>query len=176
MVFQKVSKFNDVDIKMPERATTGSAGYDFFAAEDVVIPPFDSQYMKLLKETNEYEPLTLEAIAEATKKSNTRFTLVSTGVKCQMPKDVYLELTSRSSVPLKNWLVLANGVGVIDADYYNNEDNEGEIFLQFINLSPCSILIKEGDKIGQGIFHKYLVTANEEETKAKRTGGFGSTT
>jgi dUTP pyrophosphatase len=93
-----------------------------------------------------------------------------------MPKDVYLELTSRSSVPLKNWLVLANGVGVIDADYYNNEDNEGEIFLQFINLSPCSILIKEGDKIGQGIFHKYLVTANEEETKAKRTGGFGSTT
>jgi dUTP pyrophosphatase len=54
----------------------------------------------------------------------------------------------RSSSPLKYWLMLGNGIGVIDADYYNNPDNEGEIFLQIYNLSPFNIQIKEGEAIG----------------------------
>ena len=99
---------------------------------------------------------------------------MSTGVKCELNPGTYLELSVRSSTPLKNWLILANGVGVIDADYYNNESNEGEIFLQLINLSPYNLQIKKGEAIGQGIIKNYL-TVDNDVCGGKRTGGFGST-
>lgn len=63
---------------------------------------------------------------------------------------------------------------IIDADYYNNKDNEGEIFFQIINLSPYAIQIKKGDKIGQGIFLPYYKT-DDDAAEGTREGGFGST-
>jgi len=83
----------------------------------------------------------------------------------------------RSSCPLKHWLVLANGVGIIDADYYNNPDNEGEIFFQILNLSPMPIMLKKGDMIGQGIIKSYQITSDDTayERAQVRSGGFGST-
>jgi len=80
----------------------------------------------------------------------------------------------RSSCPLKSWLILANGVGIIDSDYYNNPDNEGHIFLQLINLSPTNIILHKGDKIGQGIILPYFLAEGDAATAA-RAGGFGST-
>jgi dUTP pyrophosphatase len=71
-------------------------------------------------------------------------------------------------------LILANSVGIIDADYYNNPDNEGEIFFQVINLSPFPIQLKKGDIIGQGIIKKYCVV-DADEASGERMGGFGST-
>jgi dUTP pyrophosphatase len=73
--------------------------------------------------------LSLDTMAELTKQADFRPTLVSTGMKCKLAPGTYLELSVRSSTPLKYWIMLANGVGIIDADYYNNESNEGEIFL-----------------------------------------------
>ena len=70
---------------------------------------------------------------------------------------------------------MANGVGIIDGDYYNNSDNEGEIFIQLINATPIPILIKKGDKIAQAIIKSYYTTENDE-TIEERTGGLGSTT
>ena len=64
---------------------------------------------------------------------------------------------------------------IIDADYYNNPDNEGEIFFQLINLSPYNIILKKGEKIGQGIIKQYLSTEDDAAT-GDRLGGFGSTT
>lgn len=64
---------------------------------------------------------------------------------------------------------------IIDADYADNPDNEGEIFFQLINLAPFAIQLKRGDKIGQGIFLKYETT-EDDATIAKRFGGMGSTT
>ena len=64
---------------------------------------------------------------------------------------------------------------IIDADYYNNPDNEGEIFFQLINLSPYNIILKKGEKIGQGIIKPYLTTEDDAATGDRR-GGFGSTT
>ena len=64
---------------------------------------------------------------------------------------------------------------IIDADYYNNPDNEGEIFFQLINLSPYNIILKKGEKIGQGIIKQYLTTEDDTAT-GDRLGGFGSTT
>ena len=100
--------------------------------------------------------------------------LVSTGMKCELNSDTYLELSVRSSSPLKYWLILANGVGIIDADYYNNPDNEGEIFFQLINLSPYTIHLKKGDAIGQGIIKRYMKTY-DDDAEGERVGGFGST-
>lgn len=177
--FEVVSKYKNAGLALPVRKTANSAGYDLAVAEDIIIYPYQN-YMNLLigrKEENRITttPLTLEEIANVTKTNHARPTLVSTGMKCSLDSDTYLELSVRSSSPLKYWLILANGVGIIDADYYNNTDNEGEIFFQLINLSPYPILLRKGDIIGQGIIKPYLITEDDEAT-GERTGGFGSTT
>lgn len=71
-------------------------------------------------------------------------TLVHTGIKANMEKDEALMLYNRSSNPKKLGLVLANGVGVVDADYYNSDDNDGEIMFAFYNFMPWDISIKAG--------------------------------
>ena len=86
----------------------------------------------------------------------------------------YLEISMRSSSPLNYWLILANGIGIIDRDYWGNESNDGEIFFQVINLFPFDIIIQKGETIGQGIIKNYLKT-DEDFSADKRTGGFGST-
>ena len=72
-----------------------------------------------------------------------------------MPDSEYLELVSRSSNPLKRFLLLANGVGVIDSDYYNNENNEGHIMFQFLNFGYEDVVIEKGERIGQGILSRF---------------------
>jgi dUTP pyrophosphatase len=66
-------------------------------------------------------------------------------------------------------------VGIVDADYYNNPSNEGELFVQLINYGLRDYTIKKGERIGQAIFLPYLTADNEEAPRADRTGGFGST-
>lgn len=179
--FEKVSAYADVDIKLPVRKTAQSAGYDFEVAEDIIIPAYDVQYNKMLNFINEWDIVnwklptyTLDKIALITKDTKAKPTLVPTGVKCKLEPDTYLELSVRSSCPLKYWLILANSVGIIDADYYNNPDNEGHIYFQMINLSPYDIQLKKGDIIGQGIIKPYLIT-EDDNASGDRTGGFGST-
>jgi dUTP pyrophosphatase len=184
--FEKVSKYKDIDIAMPERKTLGAAGYDMVAAEDIIIPPyyamcnlirdnaeFYTEFGNLWTDTDDY--ITLEKMAALTKTFKAKPTLVSTGMKCKLDKGTYLELAIRSSSPLKYWLFLANSVGVIDEDYYNNPDNEGEIFFQIVNFSPIPIKIQKGEIIGQGIIKPYLL-AEGDAAAGQRTGGLGSTT
>lgn len=178
--FDKVSRFKDVDLPLPTRGTEFSAGYDFIVAEDVVLKPYEhvSTILRNGVALNDYwgytKPVTLEEMAKATKDLKAKVQLVSTGMKAYMPQGTYLELTMRSSTPLKHWLILANSKGIIDADYVDNPDNEGEIFMQIINLAPFAIQLKRGDKIGQGIFHRFEITENDT-AKGKREGGLGST-
>jgi dUTP pyrophosphatase len=142
-------------------------------AEDIIIPP----YSELVEKMKAYSPVitpSLNEAAAAIKAANAKVSLVSTGMKCKLDPGTYLELSVRSSCPLKHWLILGNAVGIIDADYYNNPDNEGEIFFQIINLSPFHIHLKKGDRIGQGIFLPYHITDDDNATE-KRNGGFGST-
>ena len=178
--FEKVSRFKDIEIEMPARKTMYSAGYDFVVAEDVIVPPYEvlrdeiAYYIEHDLQESIDDPIGLDTMAAITKKLQTKPTLVSTGMKCFLPNDEYLELSVRSSCPLKNWLILANSVGIIDADYYNNPDNEGEIFFQIINLSPVPIYLKRGDRIGQGIIKHYDKTGDDKVTSI-RSGGMGST-
>jgi dUTP pyrophosphatase len=161
---------------MPIRKTADSAGYDMVAVEDYIIPSLWQmcEEAKGMWPVGEDEFITMDLMSQFTKKSGFKPVLVSTGVKCELDPRTYLQLSVRSSCPLKNWLIMANGVGVIDADYYDNPDNEGEIFFQIINLSPFHIHLKKGDRIGQGIFLPYHITDDDNATE-KRNGGFGST-
>lgn len=179
MKFEIVSKYADAGLNLPIRKTKGSAGYDFEVAADTLVPSAIGVINELaayqcVTEYCDDEFLTLEQVAKLTKESSCKPTLVPTGMKCEIPDGYYLELSVRSSCPLKHWLILANGVGIIDADYYNNPDNEGHIFFQIINLSPFDILLRKGDVIGQGILKKYYVTDNDA-AEGFRAGGFGST-
>ena len=100
-------------------------------------------------------------------------TLVATGIKAYMGADEYLQLANRSSNPLKRFLLLGNGIGVIDADYYGNDANEGHIMFQFLNIGLTDVVIKKGERIGQGIFLPFLKADNDQALQ-ERTGGFGS--
>lgn len=146
------------------------------AAKDIIIPPYRQHYNNLsgcYPDCNSAK--SLEEISIVTKEFNIKPTLIPTGYKCYMDKGVYLQLSIRSSSPLKYWIILANGVGVIDKDYVDNPDNEGEIFFQVINLSPFPIKIKKGEIIGQATFIPYYIT-DDDEAEGRRIGGFGSTT
>lgn len=101
-------------------------------------------------------------------------TLVKTGIKAKFPDDEVLLLFNRSSNPKKKGLIIPNGVGVIDADYYNNPDNEGEIGGLFYNILDEDVILKAGEKMMQGIFVKYGIT-DDDDAKGERSGGFGST-
>lgn len=101
---------------------------------------------------------------------------VKTGVKALFPDDMVLLLFNRSSNPKKKNLILINGVGVVDVDYYNNEDNEGEIAFAFYNISTVPVTLQKGEKLGQGMFTIYKdVTNYTDEEVEERKGGFGST-
>lgn len=175
-IFEKVSKYADADIAMPVRKTTQSAGYDMVAAEDYIIPSL----WQMVPEAKELWPVaddefvTMELMSKFTKETGFKPTLVSTGMKCKLDPGTWLQLSVRSSSPLKYWLMMGNSIGVIDADYYNNSDNEGEIFFQIYNLSPFNIQIKKGEAIGQAIILPYGVT-EDDVAGGERTGGFGST-
>ena len=180
--FEKVSKYSDLDVTLPKRATAASAGYDFAAAADVGVPSFAMLEDMMAHELEKRETIfdisesayQLSEVSEFLKKAHARPTLIPTGIKCHLDSDKYLEISLRSSSPLKYLMILANGIGIIDADYYNNPDNEGEIFFQVLNLSPFPYIIHKGDKIGQGIIKEYLLT-DDDVAAGSRTGGFGST-
>ena len=172
--FEKVSRFANEDLITPMRKTLFSAGYDMAAAEGIVIPSYQ-RLMEALRAAGRESIYNLQDLASITKEFKLKPTLIPTGYKCRINGDQFIQLSIRSSSPLKYWLVLANGVGIIDADYYNNPDNEGEIFFQVINLSPFDIQIKKGDIIGQAIIMNYN-TLDIDISGGMRSGGFGSTT
>ncbi len=103
-----------------------------------------------------------------------KVTLIHTGLKAYMQPDEYLAIHIRSSMAIKHGLVLVNATGIIDADYYNNEDNEGHIMAAILNTNGESYHIEKGDRIAQGIFAKYL-TADNDHAEGIRKGGVGST-
>ena len=145
--FEIAKGFEDKGINLPVRKTKYSAGYDVEAAEDCVIPAF---------------------------KPGMAPTLIKTGIKAYMQDDEMLCLYNRSSNPKKKGLILANSVGIVDRDYYGNEDNDGHIMFAFYNVKDTDTEIKKGDAIGQAIFQKYFV-ADGDIAEGERKGGFGST-
>lgn len=134
-------------IKLPRRATSGSAGYDFFMPIDVSIGV-------------EYS----NAVSK-----------IPTGIRCIMDNGYVLCMFPRSGHGFKYGIHMANTVGIIDSDYYNS-DNEGHIFVKLVNDSVLSepIDLDFGDAFCQGIFFNYGITV-DDNANGVRNGGFGST-
>lgn len=133
------------EIKLPRRATVGSAGYDFFAPYDITLSP-----------------------GETAK--------ITTGIRAKMEDGWVLMIFPRSGLGFKFRVQLDNTVGIIDADYYNS-DNEGHIFIKITNDSKegKTVNIERGAAFAQGIFTPFGITI-DDDADGVRNGGFGSTT
>lgn len=138
-------KYPECSIVLPQRGTTGSAGYDICTPVDIVVPPRGS--------------------------SKTIFT----DIKAYMGLDEVLSVYVRSSIGMKRGLVLANTTGIIDSDYYSNPDNDGNIGFMLRNLTDQEVVIKAGERVVQGIFMKYLTVDDDTPKSEERLGGVGST-
>ena len=143
VISDEFRKHPDVDIKLPKRGSSKSAGYDICTPVDIIIPP--------------------NGISDA----------IQTDIKAYMLDDEYLEIVPRSSIGFKKGLMLINTCAIIDSDYYNNVDNDGNIGFKFKNLTNETVEIKAGERILQGIFKKYL-TIDNDDCDVIRTGGVGS--
>ena len=142
--FKVANGYDEGMIQLPKRMTSGSNGYDFYACSTLLVPSH-----------------------------NEKPVFVPTGVTASFDPDTVLLLFNRSSNPAKRGLVLANGVGVVDSDYSQAEQNE--IQGMFYNFSNKDYVIHIGDRIMQGIFTKTLLASNGDTLTDTREGGFGST-
>ena len=100
--------------------------------------------------------------------------VIWSNIKAYMEDDEFLALVVTSGMGKKG-LILSNALGIIDSDYYGNVNTDGNIGFRITNLSDDTYTFKKGEKIGQGIFMKYLVADNDNCTGDIRVGGFGST-
>ena len=100
--------------------------------------------------------------------------LVGTGLVIAVPDGYFLGIFARSSTPLKRGLMVANGIGVIDADYCGPED---EIKIQLLNITDAPVKVSKGDRLAQGIVLPCPVIEWEEvnDMQVPTRGGFGST-
>ena len=101
-------------------------------------------------------------------------TIVFTDVKAYMQPGEVLEIYIRSSLAIKKGLMLSNNVGIIDASYYGNESNDGNIGIALVNTTGKTIELIAGERIAQGIFKNFLVADIDEVQSETRTGGIGS--
>lgn len=144
--FEIAKGWENKNINLPVRKTKKSAAYDIEAAEDVIIPVY---------------------------KPGVKPTLIPTGLKAYCADDEWYMLANRSSGPKKGF-IMSNSIGIIDADYYENEINDGHFMFQYYNFSDHDLEVKKGDVIGQLIFMKFL-TIDNDNADGIRVGGFGST-
>jgi len=93
---------------------------------------------------------------------------IPTGIKSYFEDDEVLMLIVRSSTGFKYNIRMVNQVGIIDADYYNNRDNEGHIFIKLQNEGKQTVEFKAGDYLVQGVFLKYLTTGSDAENNIER--------
>lgn len=134
------------NIKMPQRATKDSMGYDFFAPFEIMLNP--------------YETIVIP--------TGIRFKSIIEGWG--------LLLYPRSGLGFKYRLQLNNTVGVIDADYYySDNEGHIFIKITNDTNEEKYINIKMGEGFAQGILTPFGLVVGDNVTEI-RNGGFGSTT
>jgi dUTP pyrophosphatase len=143
--FEVAKGFEDRGVVLPQRKTAKSAGYDIIALTDEDVYVHPGMSVNL-----------------------------ETGVKACMEDDEVMLLFIRSSLGIKQGLTLSNSCGVIDADYYNNPDNDGHFILNIINTGNSVQRIPARSRVAQAVFVKYL-TVDDDNATGERIGGIGST-
>ena len=152
MMYRPINHFEGITkeaydaISLPERKTESSAGYDICTPVDITIPAGERR-------------------------------VVPTGIKVVFTKQEmstwHLQMYVRSSVGIKDGIVLTNGTGIIDPDYQFAE-NDGDMMLALLNTSEKMVKYKAGDRLCQAVFCIHGLTSNDA-ANGKRTGGVGST-
>lgn len=131
-------------LPLPEYATAQSACMDIYAAVN--------------------EPIVLQPLERK---------IIPTGMCIALPEGYELQIRSRSGNPIKTGMIIANGIGTIDADY------RGELGVGVINVNKEPITIERGFKIAQiGVQQVYTIQweqVSELNETARGAGGFGST-
>ncbi len=143
VVKDEFRQYPNSTIKLPQRATQHSAGYDIYSPIKTLIKPQKVEH-------------------------------IYTDIKVKCNTDEVFLIFIRSSIGIKYNCMLCNCVGVIDSDYYNNPDNDGNIIISLYNYGDKTLFIKEGDRIAQGIFVSYK-TIDNDIVSSQRLGGLGST-
>lgn len=133
------------NIRLPERGTSESAGYDFYIPYKVNM---DIHIKQLL-------PTGIRLVAD------------------KLDMNYVMLIFPRSSVGIKKGLMLTNTCGVIDKDYYK-ADNEGHILLSFSEVFNKEAIFEAGDRIVQCLIVPNLIVSNDN-TEEERKGGIGST-
>ena len=133
-------------IELPERKTKYSCGYDVRTPVTVLVAPGCS-------------------------------VVVPTGIKVVMSEDEMetwcLKLYARSSVGIKDKVVITNGTGLIDGDF-QFADNDGDMLIALTNMSDEIRKYKAGERVCQAVFEIYGVTS-DDDASGERTSGVGST-
>ena len=152
-------KFEKISINEYDKSLKELCNY-----EDIIIPT------RSTKNSAGYDfisPISFELGIGESKK-------IPTGIKASMNEDEFLSIVIRSSLGFKYNIRLCNQVGIVDSDYYNNENNEGHIYIKIKNEGEETLVINKGDRFAQGIFMKYLLV-DDDSSNNERKGGFGST-
>lgn len=99
---------------------------------------------------------------------------IPTGLKCKISNGWALFALPKSGLGFKYYTRLANTIGLIDEDYYNNENNEGHMWVKIRNEGSKPLHIDCGKGMCQMVFLPYGITY-DDESEGERKGGFGST-
>lgn len=90
-----------------------------------------------------------------------------------LPTGYEAQIRARSGLAAKHGIMLANGVGTIDADY------RGEVGVILLNTSNEPFTVEPGMRIAQMLVQRYETVEWEEVDELERTergkGGYGST-
>ena len=129
------------ELKLPKRATIGSAGYDFFFPVQLEIP----------------EGLTVRIP-----------TGVKWNPKGAEFDNLALFIFPRSSLGITYALREPNLVTIIDSDYYDCKQNTGHIFIYLRNDgNNGTCLLRPGTAYSQGVIMPYYITEDDDTTDAE---------
>lgn len=160
----KVPVINKSDNKLPEYATSGSAGFDFCANVHEVKEKFAWNCAITYNEDNIVTKVVIFPGGRA---------LIPTGLHMAIPEGYMLAIVTRSGLGLKKGVTMANSFGVIDADY------RGDIGLIVQNNGFEPFTVQQGDKVGQGIIYKCeqaeFTLVDELDETERGEGGYGHT-
>lgn len=166
----KVFKYHET-AEIPTFATQGSACFDLKVSllEDTKVRSFNPHQREMLM------PVKMASNGKLSVQLQPQFrTLLPTGLIFDIPERQVLKMYIRSSMALKNALLLANGVAIIDSDYTD------PVYIMIYNASDTPVVVYDGDRIAQGMLEKTLnysldETKERPSPKGDRTGGLGST-
>jgi len=162
------------DVSLPKMATTGSSCFDIssYIQQDRPIIVYDMSNNKIERKPEwydkKYNPKLCIRLDPADR------ALIPTGIIFKIPFGYSLRIHPRSSTSLKKGLVMPNGEGIIDSDYYH------QTYIMLLNTSADTVMIRDKERIAQGElvkseYYDIMETFQMPEQTTNRVGGFGST-